>query len=218
MLYVPLKGKGEDNNIWSQVIRSIRKNVDKHGFNCVPDPSAYGGYRCEMIKPKQGQKDVGKKNKANIMWTGESHITVAYGEELETVAEERGMDVKQLLQSAVSSEGELFHVTRGLDMPIYRPEPKDVKLLYGVASMFTTPMNTPPIAVILPVVCTNVKFVREALGLDSQTLTTHVTIGYVIPKKGESGALTTMDKDPTTPTAKSIAKLGAVAAGAGEIM
>lgn len=214
MLYVPLKGESKGDNEWSSIIKSIRKWVDKHGFHCEPDDKAYGGYRCEMIPPETGQKDVGEENKADIMWTGESHITVAYGNELEKAAGEQGIKVVQMLQEASDERlGPLFHETRGCPMPVYKPMPKDIQLKYGPAHLFTTPVGTPPIAVILPVVCPNVAVVREVLGLPNkqQGYTTHVTIGYVIPKKAEGGVLTTMGKGKKAVTARGVANQDALA-------
>lgn len=206
MLYVPLKD--ENDKKWSSIIKSVRKHVDKHAIHCIPDKTAFSGFQCNMYGDMLGDSKVSSDSRADIMWTGESHVTVAYGSEIEKAAQ--GRPIEEFLQNATTKVGPLFYETRGLDMPVYPPIPEDVELKYGPAHTFTTPLGTPPIAVILPVVCPNIKLVREALGLPMRDdrYTTHVTVGYVVPVKGPGGTLTTSGKQKGTPSAKALAIAG----------
>ena len=220
MLYVPLKGEGGE---WSSVIKSIRKTVDKWGIRCDPDPSKIGGFDCSFIKPESGKK-IPKKDKTNIMWTGESHVTVAYGNELEyqknNLIEKYNLpedsDLKDVLLKVETPElGLLFPYdgAYGVNMPVYPPKPEDVKIIAGIAKSFKSPSGSPPIAVIVPVVCANIKPVRESLGLKPPAAgyTTHVTIGYIMPEKSPEGVLTSVGSGETGFTAKDIATKGSLA-------
>ena len=65
----------------------------------------------------------------------------------------------------------------------------------------------------MPVVCANIKPVRESLGLKPAAAgyTTHVTIGYIMPEKSPEGVLTSVGSGETGFTAKDIATKGSLA-------
>ena len=190
-LYIPLKS----HEGWAAILNSIRKNLDRMAVHCEPDANAFGGYRCEKIKPMPGEKNVGYNNTADIMHTGESHVTVAIGSEIKT-------DPRKILINGKPLFDEKGH---GIECPVF---PEERKIILGPANSYTTPIDSPPIAALLPVNCPMVGEIRKAMNLPVRDgYKTHITIGYIIPKKDKDGSLTTIGKDKNFPTTKRIHNL-----------
>jgi hypothetical protein len=81
-------------------------SIRKHAIHCIPDQAAFSGYLCDLYKAP-GAKNAGE-SKADIMWTGESHVTVAYGQELNQLAQ--GRSITEFLQSVTTKIGPLFYM------------------------------------------------------------------------------------------------------------
>ena len=109
-------------------------------------------------------------------------------------------------------KGNSLNLQLGYNLDIDFKIPEDVKIIAGMAKSFKSPSGSPPIAVILPVVCANIKPVRESLGLNPVAgYTTHVTIGYIMPEKDSEGGFTSVGAGETGFTARDIATKGSLA-------
>ena len=162
MLYVPLH---RQESGLAEIIVSARRAVAKQGIQCVPDSAAFAGWRC-------GLSSMG--HKADLMHTGESHVTVARGDELSL-----GKDPVSALQTIRLNTGEpLFEGQKGLPMPVTPSKPG--KVVYGVAKSF----KGKPLVALLKVECPRATEVRDALKLPRLPggYVFHITIGYAFGK------------------------------------
>jgi len=176
MLYVPIeRGEGEIG----QILAAARRMLERTGVDCVPDQGAFGGWRCGPSK---------EPHHARFMHTGESHITVAYGNELDSLffqskaypsKESIGMDERlRMLEEA----GLFDSSGRGYPMPVKASKDGNA-LIYGLARLFTDV----PIVVLLKAECPAVLEVRAALGLPppKSGYVTHITVAYAFPHHGD---------------------------------
>jgi hypothetical protein len=161
MLYVPLI-RGESPI--SQTLASVRRMLSRTGMQCVKDGTAFNGWRC--FPSPTGHK-------ADIMHTGEAHVTVALGAELQPIIEQAGQPAERFLETVRLPNGQpLFDRGVGLEMPV---KPLG-KLIYGVAKAF----QGKPLVALMAVECPSVLEVRRAVGLPPPRsgYIFHVTVGY----------------------------------------
>lgn len=166
MLYVPiLRGESTISNF----LTSARHRIAHTGIECHPDSRGYGGWTCQAAS---------EPHKADIMHTGEAHVTVALGDSLRPVFGDLKSDkeIVNFLKSIKMNNGTpLFDsYGNGINMPIEVARPAHI--VYGVAKNLT---NSPLVA-LLPVICHRIDDVRQALRLPPlpPNYTTHITIGY----------------------------------------
>jgi hypothetical protein len=181
MLYVPIeRGKGEVGT----VLTAARRLLERTGVDCVPDAAAFGGWRCGPSK---------NPHPADFRHTGESHVTVAMGQELDPILPAE-MDDRLMF---FEQKG-LFTGGQGMRCPVSAATGGKA-LVYGVARAFTDV----PIVVLLRVECPRVLEVRKALGLPPPRsgYVTHVTVAYAFPHHSED-LLTTNPKFDLPQSAK----------------
>lgn len=193
-LYVPLmRGDSQISN----VLTSARHRIAHTGIECHPDPRGYGGWSCQAAS---------EPHKADIMHTGEAHVTVALGDSLSPLfGDLKGQDEEvDFLKSVKLDNGTpLFDsYGNGIDMPVEVARP--ARIVYGVAKN----LANAPLVALLPVICPRVADVRKALHLPPLPVNymTHVTIGYAYgvkvgdllttdTSKGQPSGSTTMQHD-----------------------
>lgn len=164
MLYVPV---GESSQVGA-VLKSARRKIAKRGIECRKAPKSYYGYDCSQAQ---------SPHKADIMHTGEAHVTVALGNNLRELfggALSPEDKAAKLREAQLSDGRHLFEGNVGVPMPVSVSRPP--KIVYGVAKFF----SGQPLVALLEVECPMIEKVRGAIGLPrlSQGYTPHVTIGY----------------------------------------
>jgi hypothetical protein len=166
MLYIPVK-KGETE--LANVISSARRKIAKTGIECTPNPSSWSGWDCHKASTPHN---------ADIMHTGEFHITIAQDKELEKFfGEAKNIAEKlELLKKTKTMSGvPLFDQNGiGIKMPVVASTP--IEIIYGVSKFF----NNSPLVALLKIECPLMQEVRSALGLGPlpPNYKSHVTIGY----------------------------------------
>jgi hypothetical protein len=166
MLYVPIK-RGETE--MANIISSARRKIAKRGIECKPNPISWGGWDCKQAE---------MPHNADIMHTGESHVTVAQDKELEAFFKDaKNINEKlNLLKQVKTEKGtSLFDENGiGIKMPIVASTPAEI--IYGVSKFF----KNRPLVALLKIECPLMQEVRSALGLGPlpPNYKSHVTIGY----------------------------------------
>jgi hypothetical protein len=162
-LYVPVTRESSIGKILS----SARRRISQQGIECKADSSAFNGWKCQPATVAHN---------ADMMHTGESHVTVASGEELNAILKDKQSTEEEtefLKQVKTGNGTPLFDAYgNGITMPVT----PSGQIVYGVAKYFR---GTPMVA-LMAVECPMVSKVREALSLPPRapSYKTHITIGY----------------------------------------
>lgn len=162
-LYVPIT---RESSIGKN-LSAARRRISKQGIECKADPAAFNGWNC---------KPATEPHTADMATTGESHVTVAMGDELDAFfkhSQNTEEETEILKQLKLANGTPLFdQYGNGITMPVNATG----EIIYGVAKYF----KGSPMVALMGVQCPMVDKVREILGLQPKGAgyKTHITIGY----------------------------------------